>query len=123
MNSTPMHELHCNKTIYQPGTLRGVSETCHRLCMLLLYVVKQKVLKATPFSAVKLDLPDAQGGVVTVGNLSLQQPPFVIHWSQLKHDDLVHAFHGVIGQNRELVHTGDFVKLTAVFHEEVCTLY
>ena len=121
MNSTPLHKLHCNKTIYQPGTLKKVSEIILFIIVCYINFVNQKVPQAIPFSAVTLDLPDVQGGVVTVTNLSLQQPPFDIHWSNLKHDDLVHVFHGVIGQNRELVHTGDFVMLTSVHHEEVCT--
>ena len=87
MNSTPLHKLHCNKTIYQPGTLRKVSEIILFIIVCYIYFVNQKVPQAIPFSAVTLDLPDVQGGVVTVTNLSLQQPPFDIHWSNLKHDD------------------------------------
>jgi hypothetical protein len=70
------------------------------------------------FSAVNLDLPDADSGVVTIAGLALQHPSFVTHWDNLKLDDKVNVFRGVIGQDRELVHVGDFVKLTA-HHEEV----
>ncbi len=70
------------------------------------------------FSVMNVDLPDAQSGVVTIAGLALQHSSFVARWDHLKLDDEVHVFRGVIGQDRELVHVGDFVKLTS-HHEEV----
>ena len=41
------------------------------------------------------------------------------HWDQLKLDDVVHEFRGVMSQQKELVHRGDFVKLCSTQHGEV----
>ena len=81
-------------------------------------MVKQSV----HLSAVQLNLPDAGGETVCMANFHCQQSPFTIHWDQFNLDDLVQEFHAVIGQDRELIHIGDFVKLSSTHYEEVQSL-
>ena len=62
-------------------------------------------------------LPDAQG--FFLGDLQFQQPPFTLHFDHIQPDDAIGEFHGVIGQDGEIVHTGDYVELSSA-HHEVC---
>lgn len=61
------------------------------------------------FSTMQLNLPDAKG--IILEDLPVQQPPFTVHWDHLSLDDTIQEFRGVIGQDGELVHVGDFVML------------
>ncbi len=78
--------------------------------------MKQIVL----FSAMNLNLSLTQHGIVHIADLQLQHPPFTTHWDCLSLDDSVQEFHAVIGQDRELTHVGDFVKLCSIHCDEVC---
>lgn len=75
------------------------------------------------FSAVKLNLPDIEDGTPCIANLQHQQPSFTFHWDHLSLDDRVQEFRAVIGQDREMVHIGDFVELSSSHYEEVCVSY
>lgn len=77
----------------------------------------QDMKKSVQFYAVQFELPDAQG--VALGDLPLVQPPFILHLDHLCLSDEIKKFQGVIGQDRELIHTGDFVLLSSVHYEEV----
>ena len=46
-----------------------------------------------------------------MGELSSQQPPMSVHLDRSSWSDTVKQFCGVIGQNGELVHDGEFVEL------------
>lgn len=48
-----------------------------------------------------------------MGDLSRKQPSFTVHLDHLNSTSMVKWFCGVIGQNGELVHDGDFVKLNS----------
>lgn len=61
--------------------------------------------KIKQLSALTINLPD-----VTTENLclcDLDSNQFAVHWNHVCLDDKVHEFHGVIGQDKELIHTGD----------------
>ena len=53
-------------------------------------------------------LPNGQD--VPLDNL---QPPFSLHIGHMDLSDLVTHFDGVIGKDGELIHTGDFVRLSS----------
>ena len=63
-------------------------------------------------------IPDAPG--VSVGDLPLQQPPFAVHFDHIQPHDPVDEFHGVIGQDGELIRKDDYVELSS-HRYEVCT--
>lgn len=60
-------------------------------------------------------LPDAQG--VSLRHLESQQPPFTLHFDHIQSDDVIREFLGFVGQDGELVHTGDYVELSLAHHE------
>lgn len=74
------------------------------------FVQLQRDKQVLKFSTVRFHLPDIQHGVVCVADI--QQPLFICDWDRLSLEDVVEEFRGIIDQNGELVHTGDFVKLT-----------
>lgn len=56
----------------------------------------------------QLSSPDAIG--ISLGHLS---PPFQVHYGELVPEGKVEIFQGVIGQDGELIHVGDYVKLSS----------
>ena len=64
-----------------------------------------------------LELKLAENPRATVGDLSSQQPSMTVHLDHLNLTDIVKQFCGVIGQNGELVHDGDFVELNSPHYE------
>lgn len=66
----------------------------------------------------KLNLLDADNGTVCMANLRLQRS-FIVQWANLSLDGMVQEFRAVIGENGELVHCGDFVKLSSAQYEGV----
>ena len=77
---------------------------------------QQDMRSTVLFSTMNLDMPDFESRTVTIADI--QHLPFVAHWNHLRLEDEVHSFRGVVGQDRELIRVGDFVKLTAKY---VCT--
>lgn len=75
---------------------------------------KQKVKQ---FSSLLLNLPDASSRPLCIGNLD--QDLYVTHWDNVRLDENVCEFHGVIGQDKELIHLGYFVELAFAHYEEV----
>lgn len=55
-----------------------------------------------------------------LGDLQIQRPPFTVHLDYLNPTDIIKEFYGVIGQDGELIHAGDYVELRSA-HHEVCT--
>ena len=70
---------------------------------------------ALPLSSLSLMLQDVQR--VCLGNLSLQNPPFTVHFDNIQPQDIVEEFGGIIGQSGKLIHTHDFVELHSTHHE------
>ena len=70
------------------------------------------------YSTLQLNFPDALG--VAMCDLSRHQQPFDVHHDGIGMDDEVRTFKCVIGQNRKLIHMGDYVKLSHA-HYEVST--
>lgn len=61
-------------------------------------------------STLELQLPGAVGRT-----LSTLQLPFEVHLDPVHMEDLIQEFHGVIAQDGELVHRGNFVQLSAPY--------
>ena len=47
----------------------------------------------------------------SLSNLSLQNPPFTVHFDNIQPQDIVEEFGGIIGRSGKLIHTHDFVEL------------
>ena len=77
--------------------------------------IQQVKSKGMMFSALQVDLPDAPGTML--GDLSTQN--FTVYWDHFSLHDAIHEFHGVIGQERQLVNVGDFVFLSPAQHEVI----
>ena len=73
--------------------------------------------KVKQFSALALNLPDAPNRTVCIGDPDSHL--FATHWDHVRLDENIHEFLGVIGQDKELVHAGDFLELTFAHYEEV----
>ena len=110
-----MCDIHSDKVIYLPGTLRKVSDALLYLCLLLVLAVQKA--KVNKFSALVLNFPDT---TVCIGNLDLHV--YTACWDVCL-DEEVCEFHGVIGQDKQLIHTGDFVELTIAPYDEVPITY
>lgn len=80
--------------------------------------VYKAIKKVIQLSALKLNL-HGENETLCVGNLQHQQPSLSTHWDYLSFDDRVQEFHAVIGEDREMVHIGDFVELSSSHYEEV----
>ena len=61
------------------------------------------------FSALVITLPDAVHTPVSVGDVDSNL--YTAHWDHINHSEMVCEFHAVIGQDKELIHAGDFVEL------------
>lgn len=50
----------------------------------------------------------------SLGDLQLQQPQhFIIHLDHVQPHEPIEEFHGVIGQDGELIHKNDYVELSS----------
>ena len=64
-------------------------------------------------SSLKLTLPD-----VSLGDLQVQRPQhFTVHLDHIEPHESIEEFHGVIGQDGELVHKDDYVELTSCHYQ------
>ena len=75
----------------------------------------QRVKQALEISAMLLELPGIEG--TTLQDLPL---PFEVRLDPLHSRSVIQEFQGVITQNGQLVHRGDYVKLTS---SEVTSLF
>ena len=110
LNCIPVRSVRAEKAIYQPGTLRLVSLRCFCNAIIMvvhLYLQKKQTLV---LSTLKLNLPELRG-ISLEGLPSVH--PFALHMNNLHLTDQVCEYSGVIGQDRELVHSGDFVQLSS----------
>ena len=60
---------------------------------------------------------------VTLGDLKNQTQPFVLHLNNIHPSDMVQEFNSVIGQDGELINSGDYVQLSLADYQEVCDMY
>ena len=67
-------------------------------------------------SSLKLMMPDTAG--VSLADLQLQRPQlFTIHLNHIEPHEPLEEFHGVIGQDGELIHKDDYVELTSCHYQ------
>ena len=73
------------------------------------------------FSALQLNLPDAAGA--SIRELTNQQQQFNVCHEGIDSDAKVEVYKCIIGQDRKLIHAGDYVKLSSDHHEVITQVH
>ena len=66
-------------------------------------------------SELEVNIFDAPG--VSLGDLATLRRPFDVHYGCLDGDSRVRVFDCIIGQDRDLIHSRDSVKLASAYYQ------
>ncbi len=108
--------LHVKSTVTrQYINLEHYERWCIVYFSLLVLIIQRGKHGAMKFSSIRLNLPEAEG--VSLSDLHTRQPHFSVHLEHLLPDDTIEEYFGMIGQEGEFIHTGDYIKLCSSDHE------